>query len=265
MNILNYTIGSFSIGNILSAIVIFVICCIAIRVIMGIVNKLLSRSHLNNTFAGFIGTFIKFLLYFLAIIIVADVLGIPVTSLIALFSVAGLAISLSVQNSFSNIAGGLTILGTKPFVEGDFIETASVSGVVSEIGLFYTKIATPDNKIIYVPNTEISQSKIINYTTEETRRIDINVTASYDSEINKVEKALIDSAKAVDTILDNPEIFASVTEYKNSSISYVVRAWVKTDDYWPAYFELLKNIKLEFDKQGIEMTYDHVNVHLFNK
>lgn len=265
MNILNYSIGTFSIGSILSAIVIFAICYIAIRAIMGIINKLLSKTQLNNTFAGFIGTTIKILLYFVAIIIVADILGIPVTSLIAVFSVAGLAISLSVQNSFSNIAGGLTILGTKPFVEGDYIETASIGGVVKEIGLFYTKISTPDNKLIYVPNTEISQSKITNYTAEKTRRIDINITASYDSEVSKVENALISSANAVDTILKEPAVFASVTEYGNSSISYVVRAWANTDDYWTAYFELLKNIKREFNKQGIEMTYDHVNVHLIKE
>lgn len=261
---INYQVGNFSLANIFSAVITFIICFFIIKAVMKIADKIIAKTGLNNTFAGFIRVLIKVILYFIAIIIAADMLGIPVTSLLAVFSVLGLAVSLSVQTSLSNVAGGLTVLGTKPFIEGDYIETASVSGTVKEIGLFYTIINTPDNKLIYIPNAEISQSKIINYTHEQNRRIDIKITASYNDDINTVEKSLLQSANSVDSILKDQELFAGVINYGSSSVEYVVRAWVKTENYWPAYFELMKRIKYDFDKNGIEMTYDHVNVHMIN-
>lgn len=264
-DIVNTKIGNFSLGSFFSAALVLLVCIFVIKLIMKLIGKIIDRSSINNTISGFMKISIKIVLYFISAMIVADILGIPVTSLVALFSVAGIAVSLSVQNSLSNIAASFTILSTKPFSEGDFIETADVSGTVKEIGLFYTKITTLDNKLVNITNADLAQSKIINYTAEEKRRVDINVTASYDADISEVEKALVRSALSVDKVLDEPAVFATVTGYGNSSISYVVRAWVKTEDYWDAYYAVTKNIKYEFDKAGIEMTYDHINVHMIDK
>ena len=258
----NIKFGAFSAENLLSAAVVFIICVIIIKLIMKITEKIIKKINVNNTISGFLKAMIKTILYFIAIIITVDILGVPVTSLVAVFGVAGLAISLSVQNSLSNIAGCFTIITTKPFVEGDYVETASVSGTVKEIGLFYTKITTFDNKLVNITNSDMAQSKIINYTAERQRRIDITVSASYNADIDEVENALKRSAQKIPEVLSEPPVFASVSDYKNSSVSYVLRAWVNTQDYWTVYYKILKNIKTEFDSAGIEMTYDHLNVHM---
>ena len=255
-------LAAFSTGNLFSAIIVFIICVIVIKVIMKIFGKIIDKVNVNNTISGFMKVTVKTVLYFIAVIITVDILGIPVTSLVAVFGVAGLAISLSVQNSLSNIAGCFTIITTKPFVEGDYIETSSVSGTVKEIGLFYTKITTLDNKLVNITNSDISQSKIINYTAEKQRRIDINVSASYNADINEVEKALKRSTENIQAVLSDPPVFSSVTGYGSSSVSYTLRVWVNTEDYWETYYIILKNIKKEFDRSGIEMTYDHLNVHM---
>lgn len=250
--------------------VVLLVCIIVIKAVMRLVKKIVAKDNINNTLGVFIQSAVRIVLWLLTGLVVADLLSIPITSFLAAFSVVGLAVSLSVQNYLSNIAGGLTILATKPFAEGDYIETDSISGTVEQIGLFYTKIRTIDAKIIHIPNSSMSQSKIINYTAGEYRRIDIEISASYDSEVEFVERVLKELTERTPGILKESPIpseqavFTNVIRYDNSSIVYLIRAWVKTADYWDAYFSLMSSIKPEFDRQGIEMTYDHLNVHMID-
>ncbi|MBQ4562598.1 MAG: mechanosensitive ion channel family protein [Clostridia bacterium] len=264
-NILNFGKGELTVGNILIAIVVFLICAVVIKVILGIVRKTGEKSKLDNSAVGFIVTVARIGLYFIAIIISCDFIGIPVSSLVAVLSIAGLALSLSVQDLLSNLISGFVILITKPFIGGDFIEIAGKSGLVKTIGFMHTTLLTPDNKTIYIPNHEVSVSNIINYTREDMRRVDLVVSASYDHTAEEVRKSITKSFGKVANIETAPEPFVGVKEYGNSAISYDVRVWCKSEKYWDVYFALNEQIKVGFDADGIGMTYDHINVHMLEK
>lgn len=263
--ILNYAVGSLTIGKILEALITFVICYFAIKLIMRLLGRVLNRFSLDATLKKIIVTAIKLVLYFVTVMIVIDALGISATSLVAAFSVIGLAASLAVQDSLSNLASGIMILVSKPFKIGDYVEVDSVSGTVAIIGLIHTRITTLDNKIIFVPNSKIISAKIVNYTAQEKRRVELEISAAYDAPICEVRKALLNAVEKVGLFLEEPaKPFAAVLSYDDSSIKYAVRAWVKTESYWDAHYALTEQIKTEFDKSGIEMTYNHLNVHMIN-
>lgn len=255
-------VGTITIGKLLPALLVLVICLVVIKILMSLVCKALEKSKIERTLHTFLRSSVHILLYVLTAIIVADKLMIPVTSLIAVLSVAGLAVSLAVQGTLSNIAGGIMILVSTPFVVGDYVEAGGVGGTVSEIGLSYTKIMTADNKTVFAPNSDIAAAKIINYTKAGKRRVDITVGASYDCPVATVKKALLAAAARHDEIYSEPAVFVNVFEYKEHCINYVLRAWVPTAAYWDVYYALLEEIKEEFDTNSVEMTYPHVNVHI---
>ena len=197
------------------------------------------------------------------VMIVAEHMGVSMTSLLAVLSVAGLAVSLAVQGVLSNLAGGFTLLSAKPFSIGEFVEAGGVSGTVQEIGLVHTKLLTPDRKMIFVPNSDIASAKIINYSDEEFRRVDLVFSASYDAPVSKVENVLLDLVTSHEKTLNEPAApFARVSKYGSSAIEYTVRVWCANKDYWDVYFDITKGVKEAFDANGIEMTYDHVYVHI---
>lgn len=261
---LGLNIGSLSLGNLISALITLLICILAIRLVMRVMRPLITRSRLSESLSNFILKALKVALEFIAILIVADSLGINVTALLAVFSLFGLALSLSVQNCLSNLMSGITILLTKPFEDGDFIE-AGVSGTVKDIGLIYTQIQTVDNKLIYVPNSELSASKVINYSKEQNRRVDLTFGADYACPIEDVKAALRTAVSRVDGVLPEPEPFVRVAEYAASNINYVVRVWCRNADYWNVYFDLLEAVARAFDEAGVSMSYEHVNVHVLDK
>lgn len=264
--IFEFGFGDFNLGNLVSSIILFVLGYLIIKLICKTVHQVIRKFPVEETLYTFIESTLNILLYFLLILVVANNLGIDVTSFIALLSVAGLAISLAVESSLSNLAGGVIILYTKPFIKGDFIEAGGVSGTVQDIGLVYTKILSPDNKLIQIPNKEIADEKITNYTHQAERRVDLVINASYDSPIEKVKAALLEAMNGNSYVLQDPAgPMTGVLEYGSSSISYVARIWVKKENYWPAYYELMEAVKTSFDKYGCEMTYDHINVHVVEK
>jgi small conductance mechanosensitive channel len=205
---------------------------------------------------------VKIVLYFIIVLIIASSLGIPMSSLIAVFSVAGIAVSLAVQGTLSNFAGGIMIMVSKPFGPGNYVEAAGVAGTIKEIGIVYTKLTTPDNKLILIPNSEISSGKIVNYSSESTRRIDNRFSASYDDSPEAVKKAILDALSSVEGILSEPAPFVNIAEYRDSSIAYAVQVWVENSNYAAVNSALLEEIKRQFDKHGIHMTYNHLNVHI---
>lgn len=256
-----YSVGYYLLHVVLPAAVIFAIGVFAIRVGLKLVTKILEKSKLEPIAYKLILKVLRVVAYILLGLIVASKLGIDVSGIVALASVLTLAVSLSVQDLLTNLISGFTLLYTKPFTAGDFVEIAGQSGTVLEIGLTYTKLSTPDNKMVSIPNGAVTSAQIVNYTVTGTRRVDFAVTASYDAPVEKVIEALKVAAK-VPTILDSQAPFAAVKNYGDHSIEYVLQVWSTADDYWTTTFEINKNIKAVFDAQGIEMTYPHLNIHM---
>lgn len=259
-------IGDFYIVSILSALITFLVCLLVIGVIMKIVSRLLGRvKKLNDTVRGFLCSTIKLILWLIAIVIIAGELGIPVASLVALLGVAGLALSLSVQGVLTNLFSGITLLMTRPFSEGDFVEIAGKTGTVKHTGLIYTKIDTLDNVAISIPNGDVIGSSVTNYSAEPLRRVDLNFSAAYSEPTEKVKAAIMEAIMADERVLADPEPFVALDSYGESTVSYVVRVWVKNADYWPVHFGLNESVRDSFARNNVAMSFPHMNVHIVEK
>lgn len=257
---INVALG-FLLKTLLPALLIAAVGVIAIRLLMKLLSAALEKTKLEKVAHGLIKSVAQVILYLLLGLIVASSLGIDVTGIVALASVLTLAVSLSVQSALTNLIGGFTLLHTKPFKVGDFVEIAGQSGTVTGIGLTYTKLATADNKTVSIPNSAVVAAEIVNYTAAGTRRVQVNVSAAYSCPVEQVLEALQEAAK-VPTALDSPAPVAAVSQYGESAIGYVLFLWCKAEDYWATQFEANKNVKAVFDARGIAMTYPHINVHL---
>ena len=240
-------------------------CLVVMKLVLRLTDRAFLRLELERSLHTFIHAALRVILWMITLCIVLDYVGVPMTSLVAVLSVIGLAVSLAIQGTLSNLAGGIQVLLSKPFKAGDYVEAGGISGTVMEVGLAYTKLCTVDNKVISVPNGQISGEKIINYSTEERRRVDLTFNASYDSPLQQVTGVLRAVVAAHPMALAEPEPFVRVNAYRDSSIEYVVRVWCATGDYWTLYYDLLEQVKEAFDQNGIEMTYNHLNVHLVER
>lgn len=252
---------SAAVEKLVPAVLILVAGLLVIRIVMSIVNKLLDNTKLEKAAHGLIKSVTRVVLYVLLGLILAGSLGIDVTSIVALASVLTLAVSLSVQNLLTNVLGGFTLLYTKPFKSGDYVEVAGKAGTVQEISMTYTKLATPDNKIISIPNSSVVSGDIINYTVAGVRRVDVNVRAVYSEPTQKVLDALL-QAGTVDKVMLDPAPNAVITGYGETAIDYSLRVWTKTEDYWDVYFVINQKVKDTFDAQGIKMAYPHMHVYM---
>jgi small conductance mechanosensitive channel len=253
--------GISALSRLLPFLLILIGGIILIRIAKSIIKRVLAKSKLEKAAHSLIRSLISAVLYILLGLMAASSLGIDVTGIVALASVITLAISLALQNSLTNLIGGFTLLYTKPFASGDFVEIAGQSGTVTEIGMAYTKLLTPDNKLVQIPNSSVVATEIINYSSTGTRRVAVEVTASYDMPVDKVIAALKEAA-SVEGILEDPAMYAGVCAYEERAIRYVVRVWCPTEIYWDVYNGTIYNIKKVFDQEGIRMTYPHLNVHL---
>ena len=261
MDEITSALSAVTLENVLPAALVLVIGALFIRVILKLTKKSLAKTRLEKAAATLIYSLLKVVLIVLLGLMAASKLGIDVTGVVALASVASLALSLALQDSLSNVIGGFLLLSNHPFHTGDYVEIAGQGGTVQTIDITYTKLTTGDNKTISIPNSAVVASQIVNYSTSGTRRVEINVSASYDSPIDTVKAALLEAAR-VDGVLAEPAPFAAVMGYGDSAISYTLRVWTSADDYWNAFFTINENIKTEFDRAGVEMTYPHLNVHI---
>lgn len=252
---------SLALGNLVPAIVILVIGILTIRIVNAIVQKALDHSKLEKAAHSLIKSLVQVVLYLLLGLMVASSLGIDVSSIVALASVLTLAVSLAVQDALTNLIGGFTLLYTKPFCSGDYVEIAGQAGTVQEIGLAYTKLATPDNKLISLPNASVVASQIVNFSTTGTRRVEVSINAAYTEPSQKVIDALLEAGN-VSGVLQDPAPAAVLTAYGESTISYSLRLWVKTEDYWNVFFTVNQNVRQVFEENGVKMSYPHLNVHL---
>ena len=258
---MNDIIKEILVSRIFQAVAVLAIGILAIRIVMKLLRASLEKSKLEKAAYSLITSLVKTALYIMLGLITASALEIDVSSVIALASVLTLALSLALQNMVSNVIGGFTILYTSPFHSGDYVEIAGQSGTVQEINMTYTKLSTPDNKVISIPNSAVVAAQIVNYSAMESRRVEVAMSASYDTPTQKVIDALV-QAGTVDNVLLEPAPVAVITGYGESAINYSLRVWVKTEDYWDVYFAVTQRVKEIFDQQGVEMTYPHLNVHL---
>ena len=254
-------LGTALVNRLLPFLFIMIAGLLIIKIILKIVNKALSKSKMEKAAHSLIKSLIRTVLYLLLGLMAAASLGIDVTGVIALASVLTLAVSLSVQNLLTNIIGGFTLLYTKPFGSGDYVEIAGEAGTVSEIGMTYTKLTTPDNKLIYIPNNSVVSADIVNYSDTGTRRVELKINVSYDTPSETVFAALMDTAK-VPGVLEAPAPFVAVAAFKESTVEYTLRVWTVTDDYWNVSFAMNEKVRQCFKDHGVAMTYPHLNIHV---
>ena len=238
---------------------------VAIRVIVSLADRAMARTKMDRGVRTFLRSGLRVILWLIALCVLLGYLGVPMTSLVALLSVLGLAVSLAIQGTLSNLAGGIMLLTAHPFSAGDFVEAGGISGTVVEVGLVYTKLNTPDNKVVYVPNGDISAKTIVNYTAEPKRRVELTFGLSYDAPMDKVKEAIGRAMAEHPLVLQGEERTVRVSRYGDSAIEYLMRCWCATGDYWTVYFDLNEAVKTELDKVGAEMSYPHVNVHMMEK
>lgn len=264
-DLLATSLGTMTLEKLLTTVLTLLVCLVGIRIVGKLMARIMDKLTWDPRVEKYIVSAVKALLYILTALIVADSLGIPVTSLIALVSVFGLAVSLAVQDVLSNIAGGLVILFSKPFELGDYVSTDNGEGTVEEISLTHTKLDTPDGQRTMLPNSKLVAGKITNFTTLGVRRVNHAITVSYDCATETVRASCLKAVSRTKGVLQDPAPGVVISLYGESSIEFRVRFWAKTDDYWDAYFQSLEEIRTAFAEDGIEMTYNHLNVHIVEK
>ena len=254
-----------SLNTVLRVILLILIGLAAIRILMKLLDRVLARSQALESLRGTIRSAVRAALWILLILVVLGSLGVELTSIIALLSVAGLAVSLALQNTLSNVAGGIMILVSKPFSPGDYVEIGNVGGTVALSGLSYSKLITADNKEIYIPNSQVASATIVNYTASGRRRAEIRFGVSYEAEPQAVKDALQEVLDSIPQVLSDPAPEIRLAAYQDSSIQYMVRAWASTGDYWTMYYAILERAQGAFARHGVELTYNHLNVHLVDR
>lgn len=248
--------------NIALAIVIYVIGSWIAKKLVALLEKLMNAREFDGALIGFLHAVVGTVLKFIVCLIAIEQLGIDTTSLLALLGAAGLAVGLALKDSLSNFASGVMLILMKPFKIGDFIEAAGVSASVEKITVFSTILKTGDNREIIVPNSQIYSGTITNYSARSTRRVDLTIGIGYDDDIKKARNIMLDIIKSDERILKDPEPVIAVGELADSSVNFVVRSWVKSEDYWAVYWHLLETIKTSFDENGVSIPYPQQDLHV---
>ncbi len=247
------------------AILIITVGFAIVNIVVRGLDNALSKSKIDMSLHSFIKSLAGFFAKIIITIIAATILGIPVATFIAILSAAGLAIGLALKDSLSNFAGGILILIFRPFNVGDFIEADGSSGTVKDIQLLYTVLNTTDNRQITIPNGELANGKIINYSVEPTRRLDLVFSASYEDDVEKVKETLTMLINKHPLISKDPEPVIRPVAYNDSSIDYTVKVWCKREDYWSIHYDLHEQVKVAFDKAGITIPLNTADVNLYQK
>jgi small conductance mechanosensitive channel len=249
--------------NIVIALIIFYVGRMAIGLVVRGLRKVMRQQEVDKTLETFVCNLVRMALLVVVVIAAIGALGVQTTSFIAIFGAAGLAIGLALQGSLSNFAAGVLIVLFRPYKVGDYIEGAGISGSVEQVQILTTILRTPDNKEIIVPNSQIMDSIITNYSANDTRRVDMVVGVSYGDDLDKVRTTLEELIAADDRILDEPACTIAVSDLADSSVNFVVRPWVRSDDYWGVKFDLTEAIKKRFDEHGISFPFPQQDVHLY--
>ncbi|MEX0811115.1 MAG: mechanosensitive ion channel domain-containing protein [Chitinophagales bacterium] len=256
----------FEVGpSILLAIITLFVGLKVINLLVKFLRKTLEKSSAEESLNSFLTKLVSVLLKVMLVISVVSMLGVDTTSFIAVLGAAGLAVGLALQGSLANFAGGVLILLFKPFKLGEFIEGQGNMGTVERIDILHTVLNTPDNKVVVIPNGQLANSPVTNYSRKETRRVDFPVGISYGSDIKKAREVILRVISADERVLQDPAPMVVLTELADSSLNLSARAWTKVADYWGVFWDNLEKIKEELDKEGIEIPFPQRDVHMFNE
>lgn len=250
--------------KILEAVLILWIGSKLIKLLIKGIKKGRLFTRMEKSLQSFLLSFITTSLKVILFISIASFLGVPMTSLITVLGSAAVAIGLALQGGLSNLAGGVMILFFKPFKIGDYVDTHADSGTVTDISLFYTTLQTPDNRTIMLPNGNLVNNPIVNYSKLEERRLDLTISVDYATDIEKVKTVITETVLNDERIIKEKDIFVRLNEMADSSLNFVVRVWVKSSDYWPVNFDLKENIKKALDKNNISIPFPQMDVHVKN-
>lgn len=248
--------------NIVSALLILIIGLVIMKVVLHIVRKTLEKSTIDEVLYHFIIKIAKIALWIILILLIMECFGFKASSLLTMLAAAGAAIALALKDSLANVAGGIMILINKPFSQDDYVDINGATGKVKKIDLFVTHLHTYDNKVITIPNGIVNTSILTNYTQEDMRRVDCKFSVSYDSDIAAVKKILAEIADANPMIMKEPEPVIGVAEHGDSSIIMDLLAWCSTDDYYTVKYYLEEEVKLSFDREGIDIPFPQMDVRI---
>jgi len=251
--------------KVIGAIVVLFIGLKIVKSASKAVNKLMNKRNLDASLIPFLSGMIGMVMKALLFISVMSMVGIEMTSFIAILGAAGLAIGMALSGTLQNFAGGVMILTFKPYTIGDFIEAQGYMGVIKEIQIFNTIITTVDNRRVIIPNGGLSTSSMINYSSESTRRVDFSFGIGYGDDIDKARDIIMAEIAKFSFVLKDPAPFVGVGELADSSVNLTTRVWVNAADYWDLHFGLLENVKKAFDANGVSIPFPQTDVHLFQE
>lgn len=244
------------------AVAILVLGWLLIKLVKRILKKTFEKTELDVSLEKFIISVVDICLKILLVICALSALGISTTGLVAAFSAAAVAVSLALKDSLGNLAGGILMLLTRPFKTGDYIEADGYSGTVLQIDMIHTTLRTPDNRQVVIPNGQLVNKTIVDYSKESTRRMDLQFGISYDNDPELAKKIIRECALAHEFTLTDPEPFVRVTEHADSAVIITLRVWVRSENFWALHFDLLEKVREEFDKNGISIPYNQLDVHV---
>ena len=261
---LNWMVGVLQdVGlKLIASAIVFIVGRFLIKLLIKALRNGKIGQKMEPTASHFLLNFISIALYVILAVTIIGIMGVPMASVVAAIASAGVAIGLALQGSLSNLAGGIMILLFHPFRVDHFIEAAGFSGTVKDIDIFYTVLHTPDNKVVTIPNGTIMSSSIINYSINDTRRVDLVFSVAYGTDADKVKAILLEEAGKHELALKDPEPFCRLTKQAESSLDFTLRVWVKKDDYWQVNVDLLESIHARFEEEKIEIPFNQIDVHM---
>lgn len=246
-------------------VIALVVLFISFKLINFFSKKILlatEKKHLDKTISKTIAYIFKIGMKCLVAVCLVGFVGIDTSGITALITSLGVCAGLAVNGALANLAGGVLIIITRPFKVDDFIEAQGYSGTVEEIRITSTKLVTPDNKVVYIPNGALSSGNIVNYSEKDMRRVEHTFSISYSDDFSKAKNIISEICERHDLVLKDPAITVRVCAHNASSIDIVTRVWVKSEDYWTVHFDLLESVKTAFDKEGIEIPFNQLDVHV---
>lgn len=247
--------------NLLRGLLVLAVGFFLIHWLMKLIERSDKYVHIEATLKGFLTNLLKLVLYIIVILTAANVIGIPMTSVVTLLASAGVAVSLAMQGALSNLVGGLILLLLHPIRAGEYVQVGEYEGTVRSVGAFYTELATFDNRFIVLPNSALTNTAIVNFSRLGTRRLDVTYCVSYEAELDRVYATLRGVMEKVPGLLAEPAPAVLFNKCGDSSLEFIIRVWVRTADYWNAYFFLVDEGKRALDRAGIEIPYPQMDVH----
>jgi len=251
--------------KLIGAIVVLIVGLWIIKAVNKSIKKVMLKSKMDDSLIPFLSGIIGALLKVLLFISVMSMVGVAMTSFVAILGAAGLAVGMALSGTLQNFSGGVMILLFKPYKPGDFLEAQGYMGVVQEIQIFNTILLTPDNRKVIIPNGGLSGSSMINYSAMETRRVDFTFGIGYSDDIDKSRQVILDEIAKLPYVLKDPAPFVAVGELADSSVNFTTRVWTKSEDYWTCFFALTENVKKAMDVNKISIPFPQTDVHLFNE